>query len=143
MRPHILLDVLFPAKGNSGDYQPIAEVYLLILFAQSVVIGAIFILLPLIRSSRSVLRVPGRWSFLLYFAALGLGFIMVEMVLLQRFTLFSGQSHLYACRCPIGVVDLDRNWFLCLGWVAIQFGVPVLCSHRIWGSLKAPDSWRC
>jgi predicted membrane-bound spermidine synthase len=91
LRPHILLDVLFPAKGNGRDYEPIAEVYLLILFAQSVVIGAIFILLPLIRSSRSVLRVPGCWSFLLYFAALGLGFIMVEMVLLQRFTLFLGQ----------------------------------------------------
>ena len=91
LRPHILLDVLFPVQGNNDGYQPVAEVYLLLLFAQSVVIGAIFILLPLMRSSRASLRAPGRWSFLVYFAALGLGFIMVEMVLLQRFTLFLGQ----------------------------------------------------
>jgi predicted membrane-bound spermidine synthase len=91
MRPHILLEVLFPTKGWTEGYQPVAEVYLLLLFAQSVVIGAIFILLPLVRSSRGGLRAPGRWSFLVYFAALGLGFIMVEMVLLQRFTLFLGQ----------------------------------------------------
>jgi len=90
-RPHVFLDVLFPKGGNNDGYQPIAEVYLLLLFAQSVVIGAIFILLPLVRSSRAGLREAGRWSFLVYFAALGLGFIMVEMVLLQRFTLFLGQ----------------------------------------------------
>jgi spermidine synthase len=92
LRPHILLDVLFTAKANNDNYyQPVAEVYLLLLFGQSVVIGAIFILLPLMRSSRAGLRASGRWSFLVYFAALGLGFIMVEMVLLQRFTLFLGQ----------------------------------------------------
>jgi spermidine synthase len=91
LRPHILLDVLFPSKGTSDGYQPIAEVYLLMLFVQLVAIGAIFILLPLIRSSRAGLRARGRWSFLVYFAALGLGFIMVEIVLLQRFTLFLGQ----------------------------------------------------
>ncbi len=91
LRPHILHDVLFPVKGSNDGYQPVAEVYLLILFAQSILIGAVFILLPLVRSSRSGLRAPGRWSFLVYFAALGLGFIMIEMVLLQRFTLFLGQ----------------------------------------------------
>jgi hypothetical protein len=93
LRLQNLRDVLFPSKGNNDGYQPVAEVYLLLLFAQSVVIGAIFILLPLMRmrSSRASLRAPGRWSFLVYFAALGLGFIMVEMVLLQRFTLFLGQ----------------------------------------------------
>jgi hypothetical protein len=91
LRLQNLLDVLFPSKGNNDGYQPVAEVYLLLLFGQSAVIGAIFILLPLMRSSRAGLRAPGRWSFLVYFAALGLGFIMVEMVLLQRFTLFLGQ----------------------------------------------------
>jgi hypothetical protein len=91
LRPRILFEVLFPTKGSNDSYQPVAEVYLLLLFAQSVVIGAIFILLPLVRASRTVFRASGRWSFLAYFAALGLGFIMIEMVLLQRFTLFLGQ----------------------------------------------------
>jgi hypothetical protein len=91
LRPHILLHVFFPAKGSTEGYQPVAEAYLLLLFAQSVVIGAVFILLPLVCASGAGLRAPGRWSFLAYFAALGLGFIMVEMVLLQRFTLFLGQ----------------------------------------------------
>src|SRR5882672_7585123 len=91
LRPHILFEVLFPTKGSTESYQPVAEVYLLMLFAQSVVIGAIFILLPLVRASHAVFRASGRWSFLAYFAALGLGFIMVEMVLLRRFTLFLGQ----------------------------------------------------
>jgi predicted membrane-bound spermidine synthase len=48
-------------------------------------------LLPLMCLARAGLRTPDRWRFLLYFAALGLGFIMIEMALLQRFTLFLGQ----------------------------------------------------
>jgi predicted membrane-bound spermidine synthase len=38
-----------------------------------------------------VLQVAGRWSFLTYFAGLGLGFILIEIVLLQRFVLFLGE----------------------------------------------------
>jgi MFS family permease len=71
--------------------RPIAEVTLLILLVQSVVIAAILIFLPLAKFSRQGLRVPHRGSFLVYFAGLGLGFIMIEIALLQRFTLFLGQ----------------------------------------------------
>jgi len=35
--------------------------------------------------------VPNRGRFFIYFAGLGLGFIMIEIALLQRFTLFLGQ----------------------------------------------------
>lgn len=71
--------------------RPIAEVTLLVLLVQSVVIAAILILLPLLKFSRQGLRVPNRGRFLVYFAGLGLGFIMIEIALLQRFTLFLGQ----------------------------------------------------
>lgn len=71
--------------------RPIAEVTLLILLAQSFIIAAVLILLPLARFSRHGWSVPNRWGFLLYFAGLGLGFIMIEIALLQRFTLFLGQ----------------------------------------------------
>jgi SAM-dependent methyltransferase len=71
--------------------RPIAEVTLLVLLVQSVVIAAVLILLPLMKFSRQGLNVPNRGSFLIYFAGLGLGFIMIEIALLQRFTLFLGQ----------------------------------------------------
>ena len=71
--------------------RPIAEVTLLVLLAQSIVVAAVLIFLPLAKFSRKGLRVPHRGSFLIYFAGLGLGFIMIEIALLQRFTLFLGQ----------------------------------------------------
>jgi hypothetical protein len=73
-----------------GD-RPVAEISLLVLLAQTVLIAAVLILLPLVRFSQAGLRAPNRWRFLLYFAALGYGFITVEMALLSRFTLFLGQ----------------------------------------------------
>jgi len=71
--------------------RPIAEVTLIVLLVQSIVVAAVLILLPLLKFSRQGLRVPHRGSFLIYFAGLGLGFIMIEIALLQRFTLFLGQ----------------------------------------------------
>jgi hypothetical protein len=71
--------------------RPIAEVTLLILLLQSVVVAGLCILLPLAVGDRGGLRSEGRWEWLAYFAALGLGFIMVEIALLQRFLLFLGQ----------------------------------------------------
>jgi predicted membrane-bound spermidine synthase len=71
--------------------RPIAEVTLLILLVQSAIVAALCILLPLVLLERRGLQSEGRWSWLGYFAALGLGFIMVEIALLQRFLLFLGQ----------------------------------------------------
>jgi hypothetical protein len=71
--------------------RPVAEVTLLVLLVQTVLIAATFILLPLAHFSREGLRTPLRWRFLLYFGGLGLGFILIEMALLSRFTLFLGQ----------------------------------------------------
>lgn len=73
-----------------GDL-PVAEISLLVLLAQTIVLAAALIFLPLVRFSREGLRVPRRGRFLLYFAALGFGFITIEMALLSHFTLFLGQ----------------------------------------------------
>src|SRR5262249_10610350 len=70
---------------------PGAPSTLLILLGQSVVVAIALILLPLARFSRSGLETRGCWAFLVYFAGLGLGFIMIEIALLQRFTLFLGE----------------------------------------------------
>jgi spermidine synthase len=82
-------------QGGQGrmalEDRPVAEVTLLVLLAQTILIAAALILLPLARFSREGLRAPNRWRFLLYFAGLGLGFIMIEIALLGRFMLFLGQ----------------------------------------------------
>jgi hypothetical protein len=77
-------------QGSSPD-GPVAEVTLVVLLIQAVVVAGVMILVPLIRFNRQGLRVTGRWAFLTYFAALGLGFILIEIVLLQRLSLFLGQ----------------------------------------------------
>ncbi len=71
--------------------RPIAEITLLILLVQSAIVAGLCILLPLALLDRRGLQIEGRWAWLAYFAALGLGFIMVEIALLQRFLLFLGQ----------------------------------------------------
>jgi len=77
------------AQGNPDD--PVAEVTLVVLLIQAVGVAGIMILVPLVRFSRQGLRANGRWTFLIYFAGLGLGFILIEIVLLQRLSLFLGQ----------------------------------------------------
>jgi hypothetical protein len=70
---------------------PVAEVTLLVLLVQVTVIAAVLILLPLIVWSREDAAAPGRWFCLAYFATVGFGFILIEIAMLQRFTLFLGQ----------------------------------------------------
>lgn len=62
------------------------------------VIAAVLILLPLTRLDLSVQH---RWRYLSYFAALGLGFILAEIALLQRFVLFLGET-IYAYAVILG-----------------------------------------
>jgi Spermine/spermidine synthase domain len=81
--------------------RPVAEVTLIVLLVQSAVIAAVLILLPLARFGREGLAVPDRWRYLTYFAALGLGFILAEIALLQRFLLFLGQP-IYAFAVILG-----------------------------------------
>jgi hypothetical protein len=71
--------------------RPVAEVTVLVLLVQATLIAAVCIVLPLVRFARAGVRAPHRGCFLLYFAGLGMGFILIEMALLQRFTLFLGQ----------------------------------------------------
>jgi hypothetical protein len=90
-----LADV-FAQKGYMAgrmalEDRPVAEVTLLFVLLQSIAVAALCILLPLLGAGRSALRAPSRWRFLTYFAMLGLGFIFVEIALLQRFTLYLGE----------------------------------------------------
>ncbi|MHC4975527.1 MAG: spermidine synthase family protein [Planctomycetota bacterium] len=71
--------------------RPVAELTLIVLLIESIIIASIFILLPLIKFQREGLRSAGTMRWLTYFACLGVGFILIEIVLIQRFTLFLGQ----------------------------------------------------
>jgi Spermine/spermidine synthase domain len=87
---------LFSQKQPSGarmalEDRPVAEVTLLILLLQSAIVAGLCILLPLALCGRQSLDARGQCGWFAYFAALGLGFIMVEIGLLQRFLLFLGQ----------------------------------------------------
>jgi hypothetical protein len=75
-----------PASGDTAFY-----VQFLIL-AQTVVLILLFILLPLWVFKREGLRLPWkvRGPFLAYFAAIGLGFILIEIALMQKLTLLVG-----------------------------------------------------
>lgn len=70
---------------------------LVALLALSLILSLILILLPLLMRGSQSLQLTGAHSlrtaicFLLYFACLGLGFLFVEMPLLQQFILFLGQ----------------------------------------------------
>ncbi len=83
------------SQGKQGrmalEDRPVAEVTLLVLLAQTIVVAGALIVLPLVRFKRDDLRAPGRGRLLIYFAGLGLGFIFIEVVFLQHFTLFLGQ----------------------------------------------------
>lgn len=70
--------------------KPVAEVSLIVLLAQVIILSAIFILFPLWRFSKNRLREEKVVPALLYFSGLGAGFIMIEIVLIQQFSLLLG-----------------------------------------------------
>jgi hypothetical protein len=79
-------------SGAKGDPDaPVAEVMLVMLLIQAVTVAGILLVLPPLRFNRQGLRAKGSGRFLVYFANLGLGFILIEIVLIQKLSLFLGQ----------------------------------------------------
>ena len=69
---------------------PVAQIALLSALIVSLVLSAVLIVIPLVvKKGRAVPR-ERRGTWLLYFVCLGLAFIIVEVVLMQRFALFLG-----------------------------------------------------
>ena len=83
-------------ENMPAEFEPIFDVYrssdfsLLVILGEAAVLAVFFILLPLYVFQRSGLRTHGKLQFFLYFFALGLGFILIEIVFIQKFTLFMG-----------------------------------------------------
>ena len=82
---------------------PFLELGLLIVVVtlfQSLLLALLFILLPLFRLRKSHRRKTGT---LVYFAALGIGYMFVEIILIQRFVLYFGQP-VYAISAVISTM---------------------------------------
>jgi spermidine synthase len=91
-RPSDLLDMVKSGKLSLGPSQHGYRPYL-VLFAvlvQALVLVTLLIFGPLLWWRRQGLRVHGSPTFAVYFAALGAGYIMLELVLMQRFALVLG-----------------------------------------------------
>lgn len=84
-------DFLSPAYKNSHVYQASAQAnrVLLAVLGISLAFTVIFMLGPMAWHRGRDLR-AGNWNYLLYFAALGIGFMSVEIPLIQRLTIYLG-----------------------------------------------------
>ncbi len=87
------------SRGYEDSEIAIGERLLLMLLMVAVVTAAVLLFVPFAVSRRltrdgtdaaPVVAVPGRWRLLVYFAALGLGFMIVEISMIQRFALLLG-----------------------------------------------------
>ena len=72
------------------EHASVGDIILFVLLGEVTLLSLIFIFLPLYFFNRTGLRSRFRWSFLLYFCCLGLGFILIEISLIQKFVLFMG-----------------------------------------------------
>jgi hypothetical protein len=77
----------FPAQSNFEDRAVLTLRNLLVVVTGFV---ALFLLFPLLLWRRQGLRQPGTAGRICYFAALGLGFMFIEIGLMRRFILFLG-----------------------------------------------------
>ncbi len=73
--------------------KPVAEATLIVLLLQTVVLSGLLILLPIYIKFRKdpLTKDVKKGKYLTYFALLGLGYIIIEICLIQKFTLFLGQ----------------------------------------------------
>ena len=80
--------------GSTGGYGitrvPLGFLILAFSLAQMLVLSLVFILAPLWRGARLRSSGRGRLGVFVYFAALGLGFMFIEIALLQKFSVFVG-----------------------------------------------------
>ncbi|MBX3462918.1 MAG: hypothetical protein KF830_07090 [Planctomycetes bacterium] len=89
---------LFGGRSRAHDpgvftYQtdfPVGHLILLASLLQITLLAAALIFLPLRKLARDGLRVPGAWRVFGYFAALGLGFMLLEIALMQKLVIFLG-----------------------------------------------------
>jgi hypothetical protein len=84
------LTFIFNEEGDVNLRFPLGNLVILVMFVFSTVTAIAFIVYPLLKYKKSGLEVPFALPTLTYFSLLGLAYIMIEIILIQRFTLFIG-----------------------------------------------------
>ena len=79
--------------ANMGGI-PAGAMVLLSLLIQCTLVGLLLVIGPLVLFKARALAVPGRLRVITYFTCLGLGFMLLEIALAQRFALFLGHPTL-------------------------------------------------
>ena len=80
-------------KSKGSTYNPdfpVGHMVLVSSLLQIMVLGVVSILAPLRTLARRGITISGVWRVFAYFAALGLGFMFIEIVTMQRMVLFLG-----------------------------------------------------
>ena len=151
---------LAQSKGGYGITRvPLGLIVLGLSLLQMVLLSGIFIIAPLAMRKRLRTHSPGRFGVFMYFAALGLAFMFIEIALLQKLTVFVG-GPVYSMAITLSSIlifsgigsyiarsfrkSLGRSLiFVIIGICAITFGeVWFLNSvlHRLLG-LSQPLRW--
>jgi MFS family permease len=74
--------------ASQTGYYPDLSLYM-ILF-EALLLSTVFIIYPLVRLKRTGIATKGAWHLLTYYFCLGIGFIFIEIVLIQKYILFIG-----------------------------------------------------
>jgi spermidine synthase len=82
-----------PGMTNMGQ-MPVGAMVILSLLLQCTLVGVLLVLGPLLLFRARALVIPGRMRVITFFACLGLGFMLLEIALAQRFALFLGHPTL-------------------------------------------------
>ncbi len=80
-----------------------AQFFLLFALLEAAVLSALLILAPVYFFRRRKVRAGRKWSFALYFLLLGVGFMFIEIPLIQKFTLYLGHP-VYAFATALAVL---------------------------------------
>jgi spermidine synthase len=67
-----------------------SDLSLYVILVEAILLATVFIMVPLLKLRRSGVQTAGAWRLLGYFFALGVGFIFVEISLIQKYILFIG-----------------------------------------------------
>lgn len=82
-----------PGMANMGQ-MPVGAMVILSLLLQCTAVGLLLVIGPLLLFRARDLAMPGKTRTIVYFACLGLGFMLLEIALAQRFALFLGHPTL-------------------------------------------------
>ena len=84
---------VFPSDGMIWDNVPVMEYSLILLLGAISLAALLSIYLPLRHFAHQGLHAPRAWRWLVYFGGAGLGYLGLEVALLQKFGLFLGHPN--------------------------------------------------